>query len=131
MSEEYKSQRRRYWAIFTVSLVIAIAAASTFVAADRIKRSSGAVDPAIAILLTVVFVIGTVIANWMYLRSSDELVRANNSAAAFWGMAFLLISYPAWLILWMGQLVPEPNARGLYLMSCVAATIGYAWNRFR
>jgi uncharacterized membrane protein YciS (DUF1049 family) len=131
MSEEYRSQRRRYWAIFTISLVIATAAASTFVAAERIKQSSGAVDPAIAILLAVVFVVGTVIANWIYLRSSDELVRANNYAAAFWGMAFLLIAYPTWLILWMGQLVPEPNARGLYLMSLVAATVGYAWKRFR
>jgi uncharacterized membrane protein YciS (DUF1049 family) len=131
MSEEYKSQRRRYWAIFAVSLVIALAAASTFVAAERMKRDAGAVDPLIAILLAAVFVIGTVIANWIYLRSSDELVRANNYAAAFWGMAFLLIAYPAWLILWMGQLVPEPNARDLYLMTGIAATVGYVWNRFR
>jgi hypothetical protein len=130
MSEEYKSQRRRYWAIFAISMAIAAAAASTFVAADRMKRASGAVDPAIAILLAAVFVVGTVFANWIYLRSSDELVRANNYAAAFWGMAFLLISYPTWLILWMGQLAPEPNAEGLYIMTGMAAALAYAWKRF-
>jgi hypothetical protein len=75
--------------------------------------------------------VGTLFANWIYLRSSDELVRANNIAAGFWGTVFLLISYPAWLILWMGGLVPEPRAEGLYLMTLVAACVGYAWEKFR
>jgi putative flippase GtrA len=128
---KYKSDRRRRVAMIVLSIAIAFVAAGTIIFADRVDRSGGGLSPALAVGLALAFVAGMIAANWVYLRNVDELEWANNVSATFWGMMVLGVLYPTWLILWFGNLVPEPDAEGLYIITFLSAGVVYLWRRFR
>jgi hypothetical protein len=128
---KYKRDQRRRVAVFIASLAMVGLACAGIYFAGQFERTGRTIDPALAIALTLLFAVGTVIGNWLYLKNSDELVWANHLSASFWALAALLILYPAWLILWAGGLVDEPDAKGLYIITFTAAGLVYFWKKFR
>ena len=128
---KYKRDQRRRVAVLIASILIVLPACAGIYFAGEVQRTGQSIDPAFAIGLTLLFAVGTVISNWLYLKNVDELVWANHLTASFWALAVLLILYPAWLILWAGGLVAEPNAQGLWIITFAAAAVVYFWKKFR
>ena len=125
-----RDQKRRLGTAAGAALMAALASGAMIYAVHA-ERHGGGLSPAWAILLTLFFVAIFLAANWVYLRDADELTWAHNISAGFWTLIFFAMLYPAWLILWAGDLLPEPEARPLYLITLGFAAAVYGWKRFR
>jgi hypothetical protein len=128
---KYRRDQRRRGAMIVASILLAIIAMGAVISGVEIGRGAGDLSPTLAILLALLFVGGFIVSNWLYLRNVDELEWANNFSAGFWSLLTLAALYPAWLVLWSGNLVPEPNAKGLYLITLGSAGAFYLWKRLR
>jgi preprotein translocase subunit SecY len=127
----YKKDQRRRIAMVIGSVLLAIIAVGAIIFAEAIERGKGDLSPTAAILLVLLFVAGFIASNWVYLRNVDELEWANNVGAAFWALMILVMAYPTWLVLWLGGLVREPSAYGLYMVTMGSAGAIYIWKRLR
>lgn len=88
-------------------------------------------DPAIAILIAIAFIIGLVIYPLYTLKHVDELeVHINANAAAFGGLA-MLVGFPVWQVLAVGGLLPDPTAIGLFAIGFVVSMGLYIWFKIR
>jgi hypothetical protein len=128
---KYKKDQRRRAVMVIASILLAIVATAAVISGIEIGRGGGDLSPTLAILLALLFVIGFIVSNWLYLRNVDELEWANNFSAGFWSLLTLTALYPTWLVLWSGDLVPEPDAEGLYLITLGSAGAFYLWKRLR
>ncbi len=128
----YKRDQRRRTLSYLVSLAIAgIGGGLLAYVLNLAKASPGGLDGSTAIVLALLFVATMMAANWLYLRSADELTWAINIRASFWALMFFVALYPVWLILWTGGLVPKPDAETLYFLTLLVAGAAFLWNRFR
>jgi hypothetical protein len=128
----YRQAQRKRSLAFAISLGLAgLAACAVAYVANRADAIARPIDPMLASAIALCFVGSFAAANWLYLRSSDELVWEDNVRASFWGLAVLVILYPAWLVLHAGGIVPPPNAKGLWAGTIGAAGVVYAWRRLR
>lgn len=131
-TELYRRDRRRRGAAFIVSLVIAgLAACAVAYALNRAEALLEPLDPILALGLLLFFAGSFAAANWLYLRHSDELVWEDNIRASFWALAFLVLLYPAWLLLHAAALLPPPSAKGIWGGTIAAAGLVYLWRRLR
>lgn len=81
-----------------------------------------------AALVTIVAIIGGSIA--MH-RRIDELERRDNLIAGVMGANAVLALYPAWYILWRGQIVGEPSHEALFLIVFGVSTLTYVYLKLR
>jgi len=130
-TRKYKRDQLRRTLTFGAAASIALLAGLLLGYARKTgAATAGGLDPMAAAGLALLFVVGMVAANWIYLRNADELTWTNNVRASFWALMLLAILYPAWLILWTGGLTPAPDAETLYLVTLFSAGIIYLWKRF-
>jgi len=91
----------------------------------------GAIPAGVAIALTILWLVSVIGGSIWYMRHIDEI----EMAAQIWGTALggsvVLTLYPAWLLLWRGQLVPEPNAHILFALLFIVMLGGYLAKKFR
>jgi hypothetical protein len=75
----------------------------------------------------------TVVIGGTYLqeRQRDEFERREGYRAMLGGAYLYMIAYPVWLLLWLGQLAPEPQHALLFFSFCVGVTITYLFFKFR
>jgi hypothetical protein len=91
----------------------------------------GVIPAWVAIGLVALWLVSVIGGSYWLKRHIDEI----EQAAQVWGIAmagsFVLILYPAWYLLWRGQLVMEPNAHILFGTLYVVMIIAYLWKKFR
>ncbi|HYW17660.1 MAG TPA: hypothetical protein VE891_16085 [Allosphingosinicella sp.] len=121
-----RQRRRRYWTL----MGLALAAAVVIGLAGRILGTPyGPIAPAAAIGLAAALLVLTVVGNWVYFRSIDELEVASNLIGGFWGFYAFMVGWPLWHILWRGGLAPQPEFLPLYMGAGVVALAGFLWKR--
>ncbi|HEX8309608.1 MAG TPA: hypothetical protein VF645_14445 [Allosphingosinicella sp.] len=121
-------RRRRYWTLMGLALAAAVVIGLT----GRILGTPyGPIAPAAAIGLAVALLLLTVVGNWAYFRSIDELEVAANLVGGFWGFYAFMVGWPVWHMLWRGGLVPKPDMLALYVVAGVVAVAGFLWKRFQ
>ncbi|HEY5713203.1 MAG TPA: hypothetical protein VIT38_15015 [Allosphingosinicella sp.] len=84
-----------------------------------------------AITLALGWLVSVIGGSIWYKRHIDEI----DQAAQIWGIAaagsVVLILYPAWYLLWRGQLVGEPNAHVIFATLYVVMIGAYLSKKFR
>jgi FtsH-binding integral membrane protein len=123
-----RRHRRQYWLIMggglLVSLVIGWAMGAS-------TGPEGTIPAGLAILFVAALALLLGAGTWIYFRKVDELEWANNLFASFWGFNAFILAFPAWLILWKGRLVPEPDMFTIYIGAALVALAAYLWKRYR
>lgn len=130
-ADRYRRQRLRYGAFVGGSVVAAAIAGGSMFFAVWTREAGETIAPALAIVLTILWVVGMIASNWLYLKKADELTWSRMGEAALFGMGFLSLFYPAWLILATSGIVAEPDALGLYLAAIASTALFYYWKKFR
>lgn len=99
--------------------------------ADGAAMLQGAIPAGIAVALTVFWFVSVIGGSLWYKRHIDEI----EQAAQLWGIAVagsvVLVLYPAWYLLWRGQLVPEPNGHIMFGLLYAMMIGAYFWKKFR
>ena len=129
-----RARSRRVLINLSVLIVVggAVGATTGFLeGADATITSGGTLPGWFAILAAILFVGAVTLGSWSYFRGVDELVRLDNWIASTIGANVFLLSYPVWLILWKGGLVPEPDILTLYLVVVTTTMIAYFWRKWR
>jgi len=85
----------------------------------------------IAILLAVTFVVAVTAASWLLYRQVDEHQQQNYGKAAVLAAGIVIILYPAWFILWMGEILPEPSHWVIFLTLYITYAVGSLYYRYR
>ena len=85
----------------------------------------------IAILLAVTFLVSVSLSSWLLYRQVDEHQRQNYGKAAVLAAGIVIILYPVWFILWMGDLVPEPRHWVIFLTLYITYAGGMLYYRYR
>lgn len=123
-----RRRRRRYWTLMGLALVASVVIGLT----GRILGTPyGPIDPAAAIGLAAAILMLSVVGNWFYFRSIDELEVASNLVGGFWGFYAFMVGWPLWHILWRGGLAPKPEMLPLYVAAALVAVAGFLWKRFQ
>lgn len=129
-----RARKRRYLAgvatLFLLGLPIGFLAARLEEGNDG-GFLTGTLPPwfaAVAALLTVAAIAGGSI---VMHRRIDELDRRDNLIAGVMGANALLALYPAWFILWRGQLVEEPSHQALFLLVFGVSLLTYVFLKLR
>ena len=101
-------------------------------------RDSGAAlgggDPwpaVMAVGLLILYLVSVIGGGVLAARHQDEFELQNQYKAIAVGALVYVIVYPAWLILWMGALAPEPMHIVVYALFIVSALAASLFYRFR
>jgi hypothetical protein len=123
-----RQRRRRYWTL----MGLALAAALVIGLAGRILGTPyGPIAPAAAIGLAAALLLLTVVGNWVYFRSIDELEVASNLVGGLWGFYAFVVGWPLWHLLWRGGLAPQPEMLPLYVGAVAVSVAAFLWKRFQ
>ena len=128
-----KARSRRWWQI------LAIAGSAGLIPGFLLGYSTEGdlyslttVWPAwIAILLAVTFVISVTLSSWLLYRQVDEHQQQNYGKAAVLAAGVVIILYPAWFMLWMGAILPEPSHWVIFLTLYITYAAGMLYYRYR
>jgi hypothetical protein len=127
-----RQRRRKWWSLLALAVVAGVVTSIAFnLAGAGVMFDAGTIPGWLAVAGAAIYV-GTMLFGTFAMRSvSDELEVHNN----VWGLAAggfaLLIVYPAWWMLWRGQVAPEPGHEPLFWVMFVSATITYLWKKLR
>ena len=121
-------RRRRYWTLMALASAAALVIGFT---GRLLGTPYGPIAPAAAIGLAAALILLTVVGNWVYFRSIDELEVASNLVGGLWGFYAFMVGWPLWQILWRGGLAPEPEMLPLYVGAGAVAVAGFLWKRFQ
>lgn len=91
----------------------------------------GAIPAEVAIALSAFWLVTVIGGSIWYKRHLDEIELAAQIWASAIGASAVVILYPVWLLLWRGQLAPEPSAHLLFGVLFIAALPSYLWQKFR
>jgi drug/metabolite transporter (DMT)-like permease len=92
---------------------------------------TGALPAAVAIALTLLYVVGTSLGSWYFFRRTDEVELRDNLLAGTWALYFYSLLYPAWFFLWKGRLVSEPDHEILFIGTMIVLSAAYFWKKIR
>jgi hypothetical protein len=128
-----KARNRRWWQILLG------AGAAGLVPGFFLGKevNDGLFDPAtvwptwIALLLAGSFLVAVSLASWLLYRQVDEHQRQNYGKAAVIAAGIVIILYPVWFILWMGDLVPEPSHWVIFLTLYITYAAASLYYHFR
>ncbi|RYE36206.1 MAG: hypothetical protein EOP21_15045 [Hyphomicrobiales bacterium] len=84
-----------------------------------------------AIAAAALFAIAIPLGSWYFLRDVDEVEQRTNMVASIWRLNAYVMLYPAWYILWKGQLVPEPDHEILFITTMIVLSLVYFWKKAR
>lgn len=131
-AERSKHLRRRWMMALGVAFGLTLSLTVRFTEAEDGGLFSGSAIPAtVAILLTMLWIVGAGGGTWMMMRRADEHERAIDDWGLAMGARFTGIGYPVWLLLWKGRLAPEPDHVTLFLLFfavCGTALIYRKWS---
>jgi divalent metal cation (Fe/Co/Zn/Cd) transporter len=85
----------------------------------------------IAILLAVTFLVAVSVTSWMLYRQVDEHQRQACGKAAILAAGIVIILYPVWFMLWMGEILPEPSHWVIFLTLYITYAVGSLYYRYR
>ncbi|MES2989559.1 MAG: hypothetical protein V4808_16815 [Pseudomonadota bacterium] len=124
-----KARQRRFSLIWGGFMVLGgmIGALLVALGPDR----AGTIPAALAIAAAALFVIAIPLGSWYFLRDVDEVEQRTNMVASIWGLNAYVMLYPAWYILWKGQLVREPDHEILFITTMIVLSLVYFWKKAR
>jgi|UPI000054EBA9 drug/metabolite transporter (DMT)-like permease len=127
------SQRKRlYWASLLFSGVIGMVAAMLLQEGpgDGLM-SNEALSPNVAIGLSLLWVVGLVIALALYHRAVDDHERHAYHQASLAGFYAFIFPCPVWWVLWRADLAPPVDAMALFGLVLIVNAAVYLWFKFR
>lgn len=93
--------------------------------------SQGPLDPAIALVITILSLILVCVSTYFYHKNADE----HEERAILWGStigAYATVTLGfAWMILNKGAILPEPSVLGLLGILCLSSFGPYLWLKYR
>lgn len=127
------SQRKRlYWTSLLVSGAIGMAAAMLLQdGPGDALMGNGALTPNVAIGVSLLWVVGLVIALTLYHRSVDDHERHAYHQASLAGFYAFVFPCPVWWVLWRADMAPPVDAMALFAVSLIANAAVYFWFKFR
>ena len=97
----------------------------------RYEGTSLSFSSEVAIAIAVTYVALMVVLNIVHHRITDEFEIQQSYKAANGGGFVLMLVYPAWWILWLGNVAPEPDHELVFLAFCSGVGCAYLYNRLR
>ena len=88
-------------------------------------RGGHQVTPGWAIAFAILYLGVSLVGGWRMCRVADEVEIRDNWAALVWAGGCYGLTYPVWLFLWKGGLVPEPSHVLMYGAFVFVATVTY------
>lgn len=129
-----RARTRRRWAVtgglFLVGLPIGFFA-GRLEEGDRSGFMTGTLPPWFAVLAAVVTVVAIVGGSVLFYRGVDELEKRDNRIATVMGANALMVTYPAWYLLWRGGLAGEPRHEALFILLFATTAVTYAVIKLR
>ena len=93
--------------------------------------TANSIPPWLAVLSAIVFVISSIYGSWKLMQVSDELERVIHTKTMVVAGNIMMIGYPTWFTLWLGGIVPEPDALWLFLAGIISNVLAYVWYKYR
>jgi hypothetical protein len=87
-------------------------------------------DPAIALLLAGVLLLGLVVLPIWGFRMIDDFKREMNLIAYSAGLIGVMSGFPVWAMLYAGGFAPPPHAFGVWAIGFVSMTLAYGYARW-
>ncbi|MFN3988733.1 MAG: hypothetical protein ACK4IS_00590 [Erythrobacter sp.] len=88
-------------------------------------------NPAIAIVISALLVIGFIALPLRGFRQIDEFKRENNFIGFTGGCLAVIAGFPIWAVLHAGGMLPPPHAFGVWLIGFSAMGVSYLIARWR
>jgi hypothetical protein len=85
----------------------------------------------VAIALALLWLISIIGGSLWYKRNIDEIEVAQQLWSIAAAGSIVLILYPAWYLLWRGQMLPEPNGHIMFGALYAVMIAAYLWKKFR
>lgn len=128
----WSQRKRRYWASLLISGAIGMIAAILLQdGPGSALMGNGALTPNVAIGLSLLWVVGLVIALTLYHRSVDDHERHAYHQASLAGFYAFVFPCPVWWVLWRADMAPPVDAMALFAVSLIANAAVYFWFKFR
>lgn len=136
--EGWSKRKRLYWTCLMVAVMIGVIAgildySGTSSASGPLFPliGSGALPPAVAITLAILWAGGLAVLIPLYERSIDDHERQAYWRAGLAGYYAFIIPAPAWWVLHRAGLVPPLDAMLLFLAALLVNAAVYFWLKFR
>ncbi|MEO6215543.1 MAG: hypothetical protein ABIO86_05905 [Sphingomonas sp.] len=111
---------------FRVLMAVYVAVAMLIVAGTAVSTRAGhRVTPGWAIAFALLYIGIALVGGWRMYHLVDEVENRDNRVAVEWAGCFYGLTYPVWLFLWKGGLVPEPDHVLMFLGFVFVATATY------
>lgn len=125
-----RAERARRWRVVWTTAAMGIAIAPVGYLLGRADRGSslleGTMPPALAVALTIAFLLVMLVGSTLLWRNQDEHAKVESLWAIAYASAAFVIVYPTWFLLWKGRLLTEPQHLILFLIFYAGGLVGYA-----
>jgi hypothetical protein len=130
----WSPRKRLYWVSVILSGALGFVAALVLQigpqGADGLLSNS-AMTPNVAIGLSLLWIVGLIVALFLYHRSIDDHERQAYHLGALAGFYAFVMPCPAWWVLWRADLAPPVDAMLLFALSLTVNAAVYFWFKFR
>lgn len=130
----WSPRKRLYWISIILSgalgFVTALVLQTGPQGADGLLSNS-AMTPTIAIGLSLLWIVGLIVALFLYHRTIDDHERQAYHLGALAGFYAFVMPCPVWWVLWRADLAPPVDAMQLFALSLIVNGIVYFWFKFR
>lgn len=130
----WSPRKRLYWISVILSGALGFVAALVLQTgpqgADGLL-SNGAMTPNVAIGLSLLWIVGLIVALFLYHRTIDDHERQAYHLGALAGFYAFVMPCPAWWVLWRADLAPPVDAMLLFALSLTVNAAVYFWFKFR
>lgn len=130
----WSPRKRLYWVSVILSGALGFVAAMVLQTgsqgADGLLSNS-AMTPNVAIGLSLLWIVGLVVALVLYHRTIDDHERQAYHLGALAGFYAFVMPCPVWWVLWRADLAPPVDAMPLFALSLTVNAAVYFWFKFR
>jgi hypothetical protein len=130
----WSPRKRLYWISVILSGALGFVAALVLQTgpqgADGLLSNS-AMTPNVAIGLSLLWIVGLIVALFFYHRTIDDHERQAYHLGALAGFYAFVMPCPAWWVLWRADLAPPVDAMLLFALSLTVNAAVYFWFKFR
>lgn len=130
----WSPRKRLYWVSVILSGALGFVAAMVLQTgsqgADGLLSNS-AMTPNVAIGLSLLWIVGLVVALVLYHRTIDDHERQAYHLGALAGFYAFVMPCPVWWVVWRADLAPPVDAMPLFALSLTVNAAVYFWFKFR
>lgn len=131
----WSPRKRLYWIslylAFGLGIVLAIMMQAGQIDGGAEMFSNSPLKPGMAIMLTILWVVGLAVASFFFHRSVDDHERYAYQMGSVAGFYAFVIPCPAWWVLARAGLAPPVEAMPLFALTMIVNAAVYAWFKFR